>query len=216
MEHIFNEIYKNKIWTMGEPDVPLSGPGSSIEHTVPLRQAFPEILDIFGVKTLLDAPCGDMTWMSVMLKDVDITYIGGDIVKSVVDENIVKYGNSKTFFTHLDITKDPLPNSDMMLCRDCLFHFPFEYIKIALNNFYQSGIKYLMATSHSFNVPNIDINIGDFRCLDLTQEPFLLGRPLYTVEEVAEAPGIRRHVNVWSREQIPELARAVDVHSGRK
>jgi hypothetical protein len=143
-----------------------------------------------------------MTWMSVMLNDVDITYIGGDIVKSIVDENIRNYSNSKTFFTYLDITKDPLPNSDMMLCRDCLFHFSFEYIQKALNNFYRSGIKYLMATNHILAVPNVDIETGGFRPLDLTQEPFLLGRPLYVVEERSEIPGILRQVNVWTREQI--------------
>jgi hypothetical protein len=202
VEQIFNEIYKNEIWMSGNPNIPRSGPGSSIEYTTPLRQAFPEVLDIFGVKTLLDAPCGDMTWMSVMLNDVDITYIGGDIVKSIVDENIRNYSNSKTFFTHLDITKDPLPNSDMMLCRDCLFHFSFEYIRKALNNFYRSGIKYLMATNHIFGLPNVDIETGDFRVLDLTQEPFLLGRPLYVVEERGEAPGVLRQVSVWTREQI--------------
>lgn len=202
MEQIFNEIYKNEIWRIGNPNVPHSGPGSTIEYTTPLRQAIPEILDIFDVKTLLDAPCGDMTWMSVVLKEVDITYIGGDIVKAIIDQNIANYSNSKTFFTHLDITKDPLPNSDMMLCRDCLFHFSFEYINMTLNNFYQSDIKYLMATSHSFGIPNTDINTGDFRCLDLTQEPFMLGRPLYTVEEVSENVNVRRQVNVWSREQI--------------
>ena len=162
----------------------------------------PEIFDIFGVKTLFDAPCGDMTWMSVVLSEINLTYIGGDIVKSIVDDNISKYGNSRTFFTHLDITKDPLPNSDMMLCRDCLFHFSFEDITKALNNFYYSGIKYLLATTHVFNAHNVDIETGDFRLLNLMQEPISLGRPLYVVEEQSEIPGTQRQVNIWSREQI--------------
>ena len=53
-----------------------SGPGSTIEYTKNLRFHLPIIIDKFNVKTLLDAPCGDLVWMSTILKNNNLIEIG--------------------------------------------------------------------------------------------------------------------------------------------
>ncbi len=62
-------------------------------------------------------------------------YVGADIVPDIIRMNQRKYGNHIRQFRILDITKDELPRSDIILCRDCLVHFPFKKIVAALRNF---------------------------------------------------------------------------------
>jgi hypothetical protein len=50
-------------------------------------------------------------------------YMGGDIVEKLIQQNQSKYGDPHTRFITIDIVKDLLPQADLWLCRDCLFHF---------------------------------------------------------------------------------------------
>ena len=78
-------------------------------------------------------------------------------------------------FVKLDIRIDKLPVSDLMICRDCLFHFSYEDIFKFLDNFLISDIKYILLTSHlntENKFENKNIVTGDFRKIDLFSKPF--------------------------------------------
>ncbi|HEV8722667.1 MAG TPA: hypothetical protein VGW77_18770 [Candidatus Binatia bacterium] len=60
----------------------MSGPGSSLFQTATVRAALPGVIQQFGVKSMLDIPCGDFNWMKEVTLDVD-RYIGGDIIKQL-------------------------------------------------------------------------------------------------------------------------------------
>ncbi|MCL2844566.1 MAG: hypothetical protein FWE23_03820 [Chitinivibrionia bacterium] len=115
--------------------------------------------------------------MKTINKD-GITYIGGDIVEKIVENNNELYGNESISFKVLDITEDDLPKVDMILCRDCLCHLSNENVLKALRNFKKSGAKYLLATSYPLTSQNWDINNGDFRPINLLIEPFNLPHPI--------------------------------------
>ena len=151
-----------------------SGTGSSLRSTENIRFHLPKILEKFNIKKLFDAHCREFNWMSQVLKSVEIDYLGSDIVKDLIVSN-KKYENDKIKFSKLDIIVDKLPASDLMICRDCLFHFSYEDIFLFLNNFLSSDIKYILLTSnftteHTFE--NNDIVTGDFRKIDLFSKPF--------------------------------------------
>jgi hypothetical protein len=59
-ERLFTNIYRSNHW--GGADS-VSGGGSDLEQTSALRAALPGVLQRLGVRTLLDAPCGDFHWM---------------------------------------------------------------------------------------------------------------------------------------------------------
>ena len=171
VEERFNQIYSANYWFDNESR---SGTGSSLRSTENIRFHLPKILEKFNIKKLFDAPCGDFNWMSQVLKSVEIDYLGSDIVKDLIVSN-KKYENDKIKFSKLDIIVDKLPASDLMICRDCLFHFSYEDIFLFLNNFLSSDIKYILLTSnlnteHKFE--NKDIVTGDFRKIDLFSKPF--------------------------------------------
>lgn len=179
----FSEMYLNFDWGQNGNKESRSGSGSTIEYTQGLRNQLPEMLQKFEIKSMLDAPCGDMNWMSKFLDTYNIDYIGGDIVSKIVEDNQRIYPQYK--FIELDITQDPLPKADLFFCRDCLFHLPNELIHKAIDNFLKSKIPYLFTTTHiDPKVYNQDISVGNFRFIDLFKEPFnFTNDVLYRIED---------------------------------
>lgn len=165
-ESIFTNIYKNNHW--GDNDS-VSGTGSNLEQTKYLVKILPQLFKNKNIKSILDLPCGDYFWMNT-IKLNKIKYIGGDIVKPIIENNKKLYNKD---FRVLDILINKIPCVDLIFCRDCLVHFSFELIFQAIQNMKNSGSKYLLTTSFPGRV-NIDIEIGGWRPIDLQQEPFNL------------------------------------------
>src|SRR5262249_12081701 len=125
----------------------VSGDGSDLTQTQVIRKEIEKLVGDLGIRTMLDAPCGDYYWMRTLNLNLQ-RYIGADIVPALVRENQEKYGSDTVSFEHLDITRDELPRSDLILCRDCLVHLPLQPALDALRNFKRSGSKYLLTTTY--------------------------------------------------------------------
>ena len=167
----FSEIYNKNFWRSNESG---SGRGSEIIYTENLRLWLLRALPKYGVKKFVDAACGDFNWMRMVVPQLDIEYQGFDIVDRVIEQNIAKYSNENIHFAVLDICGDKLPDCDVLMVRDCLFHLSFHDIDNFLTNLSQTNYKFLLTTTH--NLKNSDINMdivsGDFRHIDLFREPF--------------------------------------------
>ena len=59
---LFTEIYQGETWRLGE-EHSHSGTGSSLERTETLRMQLPGLIEELGVRTLFDAPCGDLIFL---------------------------------------------------------------------------------------------------------------------------------------------------------
>lgn len=202
-ESIFSDIVLNNKWANSETPC---GPGSTMNYTENLRKNFPTLLNKFNIQSMFDGPCGDFNWMQNVLKEPSLQnfkYIGGDIVKPMIEQNNIKYSNENIKFIHVDITKDPLPKVDMMMCRDCLAHLSFENITKLLNNFVDSNISYFFATSYTYEgVINHDIQTGGYRGTNLFLPPFNFPKDiLYQIVDFVN-PWPPRNMMLWSREQI--------------
>src|SRR5579885_1138281 len=57
---IFSEIYRSNQWGASES---VSGLGSELSATERVREELPKIVREFGVRSMLDIPCGDFHWM---------------------------------------------------------------------------------------------------------------------------------------------------------
>ncbi|TDP97762.1 class I SAM-dependent methyltransferase [Labedaea rhizosphaerae] len=177
LESVFGYIYRHNLWEGGES---AAGEGSDRAATRNVRDQLPGLLRRWGVRSILDLPCGDSAWLaSVPLDGVD--YLGGDIVDEIVARN---RGRTGARFDVLDITKDDLPAADLLLCRDCLVHLPTSDVLGALANIARSRCKYLLTTTFSRLTRNVDIPAGDWRPLNLRMPPFGLPEPLDTIVEV--------------------------------
>lgn len=196
----FTLLYEKRLWEAVAPGLNRgrshSGFGSTLDATCLIRPALEAFLRDMKVRTLFDAPCGDYHWM----RHVDFagTYIGGDIVKSVIA------GLNKTFrgspeFISFDITSDQFPESDVWLCRACLQHLSNAEILQAIENFRRSRVK-IALLSNSRVDSNYDIKSGGSRLVDLTKAPFNLPRPRWTLPD--NPCGESRHIGVWFREDL--------------
>nr|WP_245191986.1 class I SAM-dependent methyltransferase [Amycolatopsis azurea] len=175
----FTYIFRSRLWESSS----VSGPGSESVQTRELREQLPVLLERFGVRTLLDLPCGDFGWLSEVELDLD-RYIGADIVTDLVEANAARFRDDPVReFRSLDLTGDPLPAADLVLCRDCLVHLSFADIERALRNLRRSGSRYLLTTTFTELGTNDDIVTGDWRPLNLCREPFGFPEPLAVLVE---------------------------------
>ena len=175
----FTRHYERRDWQ--EPET-VSGRGSSLHRTAAIRRELPALVTEFGVRSVVDAGCGDFHWFATLEVDLE-SYLGIDVVEEMVAANRTCYGTPRRQFASLDIIRDPLPRADLILCRDCLVHLKNRQISAALRNFRRSGSRYLLATTFTGDHPNEDAPLGGWRPLNLERGPFSLGPPLRLINE---------------------------------
>jgi hypothetical protein len=206
-----NQSAIEKIWANAAKDnseklESASGVGSTIKYTENLRNILPEMLRKFSIKSIFDAPCGDMNWMNIFLKENDIDYIGGELVQDLVTNN-QKYSNKKTKIIKFNITTDKFPTADLWLCRDCWFHLTDEHIFSSIENFLKSDIKFILTTTHiNTGFKNSNLKETGFKLIDLFSEPYSFPTPLHRITDYYGKKSPREMV-LFSREQILEWAK---------
>ncbi|HBY59666.1 MAG TPA: hypothetical protein DEH78_07570 [Solibacterales bacterium] len=191
----FEQIYSENLWSSEESR---SGEGSTLSETGSLREGLPRLLADIGAHSLLDIPCGDFHWLSAV--DLGIPYIGADIVSGLVAQNRERYARPDRQFLHLDLTRDPLPPADAILCRDCLVHLSYANIALAFENIRRSEAQFVIMTTFLELGANRDIEDGDWRPLNFTLHPFHLPPPVAVlIEGCQEAGGAYRDkaLGVW-------------------
>lgn len=201
-EAIFRDIYRRNHWAGAASP---SGAGASPDQTQQLGAALPALLRRLAVETLLDLPCGDYSWMRTI--DLPVaSYVGADLLPELVQPLEEAYTDPKHQFRVLDLTRDPLPKTDLLLCRDCLVHLSFGEIRRALNNVLRSGIPFLLTTTFPGCEINEDIVTGDWRPLNLQQAPFGFPSPVELLNErCTEAGGLfaDKSLGLW---RVADLA----------
>ena len=197
-EERFARIYEAGVWRLDDPNSPASGWGSSLAATELVRRALPALLERLSAETLLDVGCGDFTWM----KDVALScaYVGIDIVPSIIAANRDAYGSPRRTFMLCDAVKETLPEADVVLCREVLFHLSFADAIAALKNIFAGDRRYLITTTDHDTAFNSDIETGDFRLVNLEKRPFRLPPPLFEIGDSAVAKG--RRLGVWNMAEV--------------
>jgi SAM-dependent methyltransferase len=200
VETRFTRIYKENRWADSES---ASGTGSNLFETTQIRAVLPGLFSSLGVRSVLDAPCGDFNWMRTLAGLLD-RYDGLDIVAEIIARNQAAYGSDRIAFRCGNLIADPLPRADMILCRDCLVHLSLSDIFRALRNIKASGATWLATTTFSGPRPNIDIVTGDWRALNLRSAPFNFPEPAASVDERCPTPGFNdKLLAIWRVDQLP-------------
>jgi len=202
LEGRFSYIFEHNLWGSKESR---SGIGSTPLETAVVRKEIPVTLRKIGASSILDVPCGDFRWMChVDLRAV--RYVGADIVPGVVASNREKFSSPSQRFLQLDLTVDPLPTADLVLCRDCLVHLSYANIHRAIENVKRSGAKWILMTDFLQIETNTDIADGDWRPLNFTRPPFNFPIPHLTiVENCHEAGGAfdDKSLGLWRVADLP-------------
>ena len=183
---VFRSIYERNKWGNAESR---SGHGSSLAATERLRAELPRLLKRFGIRSILDAPCGDFHWMArSRVHHLVDRYHGLDIVPNLIEANRRRWPSERVTFEVADLVKHQLPPADLILCRHLLIHLPMDDCQRVLWNFRASGSRYLLITDQPHIRENVEILwTGSFRPLNLSLPPFSLPRPLVTLDDKQEA-----------------------------
>lgn len=152
-------------WRAGWPFT-VCGNGSLPDATASIRDWLPKVCGRRGIVTVCDAGAGDLQWMAGMAWDV--AYQPFDLIPR------------HPLVRPLDITRDPLPTCDAIICRMVLNHLDKERVAMALALFRKSA-RYLFATQ--FNGEDLPQRSPQFMRLDLRR---WLGEPLEAVRDGRE------------------------------
>ncbi|KQX39417.1 class I SAM-dependent methyltransferase [Variovorax sp. Root434] len=219
-EAIFSNIFNTNTWGSMES---VSGAGSELSNTAQIIRELPALLRELRVQTFLDMPCGDFNWMQhVDLEGID--YLGADIVDELVQRNNERFGRSGRRFGKLDLLSGDLPKVDLVLCRDCLFHFSHADVFRALHALAESRSQWLLTTTFTYRTlpRNGDIETGGWTPINLEMAPYHLPPPRRLIVEgnVTEAiiypslegsprfPQTDRSLGLWLLDDVREtLAR---------
>lgn len=200
MRRVFSHIRQVNLWQSAES---ASGRGSELACTETIRSTLPRLFEKLGVRSMIDAPCGDFNWMRYVPLD-GITYTGIDVVPELIERNQRNYGTDLIQFVASDITEAALPAVDLIMCRDGLVHLPLRDGCRALQNFKTSGSRYLLATTYPNTVQNRDTPVGSWRALNLLLPPFNLPEPLMLFSDPSDDTGANpdKSIGLWSLEAI--------------
>jgi hypothetical protein len=205
---VFTEIYRRNIWGYQET---VSGGSSTLHYTEQLRQTLPALIAELRIETLLDAPCGDFNWMSEVELPVK-HYIGCDIVPLIVQDARIRHGRPGREFRTLDLCHDPLPDADLLLCRDCFIHLSEDMIFLAVDNILRSNVKYLLTTTYP-DGRNRGIHNGDWFTVNLCAAPYHFPPPLRVLDDWMP-PFDKHQLALWEVESLRQVRRqAIPVES---
>lgn len=172
------------------------GKGSSPKATIPIVGFVSKMIEKYEIKSITDAGCGDFSWMNKIDK-TDISYCGYDINHEMLIEVRKKYPENN--FVHCDIVDYDFPETDLIVCRDCMFHLDLETSYRAFQNLKKSGSKYIMCPTFTWSEDNDKADKdskGGYsaRRYNMALSPFNLGEFIEFVEEPTQK---KRTFGMW-------------------
>ncbi len=174
-QEVFTDIYQRGVWGRNQNGEGTSGGGSTLESTEVYRKFLQQFLSEYNIKTVVDAGCGDWGF-SHLIDWSGIDYIGYDVVKNVIKNNQKKFNKENIQFITRNFINKQLPSTDLLICKEVLQHLTLEDISTFSTQFH--NFKYCLITNDidpvTMTAPNIQINRGSYRVIDLTQPPFSL------------------------------------------
>jgi hypothetical protein len=127
----------------------------------------------YGIRSVCDAGAGDLHWVRHV--QWNVPYIPVDLIPR--HESV----------REIDITRELIPQSDLILCRFVLQHLVLSSVLSALDLFKTSGARYLAFTQYNGNtLPKGCENwhpMGVYNQWDFRHAPFSLGEPLASVAD---------------------------------
>jgi SAM-dependent methyltransferase len=172
LTNTFNRIYSEGTWGRDVTGKGTSGSGSTLEITREYRAYVEDFIRKHGVKSVVDAGCGDWGFSSA-IDWGDASYLGVDIASDVIETVRKKHERGKIRFQVGDITED-LPAADLLISKDVLQHLSNELVhKFIANNLRTGKYTWVILTNDRTGPrQNLDIQPGGHRPIDLAAPPF--------------------------------------------
>ena len=186
-DEYFSQVYRYKVWSAGDTLGPSSGPGSQLHMTSNFRTKLADLVTNteYGVRRIIDVPCGDLTYFKTLLpllSELGIEYLGMDVVNDLIVKHDAEYAdNPMVTFKHHDLSADPFPatrEGDVIICRHLMFHLPPVHNYQILNTLASTSASYLLATTYLKAHDNSrDFVFAMGHLVNLFREPYCVRDP---------------------------------------
>ena len=189
MEKIFTNVYENNHWGDNNNDEynGSSGEGSNIDYNKDTYVSFlKKFIAEHNIKNIVDLGCGDFKCGKIIYDDLDVTYIGYDTYKKVIDYHLKQHSLPKYSFVHLDFcnNKENIVNGELCILKDVIQHWSLSSIYTFLDYLVESKkFKYIIICNCGNQTQdNTDILDGGWRQLSCHYLPLKKYNPtkLYT------------------------------------
>jgi len=160
---VFENIYNKNVWGGG------SGPGSSLQLARPYVNLLQAFLNNNIIESVVDIGCGDWQF-SQFIQWGNRTYLGIDVVASVIEANRQRFGRPNITFAYANPLEDNFTASgDLLLIKDVMQHLSNANVQKLLR--LCSRFKFCLLTN-AYASTNDDCENGDTRPLDIRVHPF--------------------------------------------
>ncbi|NGX37448.1 MAG: Trans-aconitate 2-methyltransferase [Chlamydiae bacterium] len=198
-ETTFTDIYEKRVWGQNAQGEGTSGYGSSVQIAAPYMKFLQDFVKKHNIQSIVDVGCGDWEF-SQYLDWNGAHYTGIDVVKSVIEKDLQKFASPTVTFHQADVVNKDLPPADLLICKDVLQHLTNDQIMQFAKQF--SKFKHCLITNdiegaYAMTVKNGDIAQGQYRCIDLTLDPFnIKGAKAFT------------YLSSWDKKQVLHIQNA--------
>ena len=217
-EKAFERVYNEGRWVHGADGAMRCKSGWSdvdaYQGSAALR-AIVHVIETYRIHSLADIPCGDGCFAGAVLgalrnrtaAQMVPAYTGVDIVRSLVDHNNARLGDSTTRFIHADVVlgATPLPITDLIFSRHMLQHMCTEdalrFVRLVARSTARFALLSTFETDDAFVNDDIPCDSGGFRAQDLTKPPFNLPRPIAIFNEQYPVD-MRVSLGLWPIRQL--------------
>jgi predicted nicotinamide N-methyase len=142
--------------------------------------------------------------MKHVLENVNVKYVGGDIVVNKINDLNNTFRSESISFIHFDLINNIPQRSDLFICRDLLFRFSYEDTFVVLKNYCNSQIHFILTTTHHKKrlLLNHDNIFSGYRQIGLLSAPYDFSiEAIYSIDDYVDSDS-KRFQKLWSREQI--------------
>jgi len=162
---VFETIYDKRVWGGG------SGIGSSPRMAGSYMNFLQAFLNNNAIRSVVDIGCGDWQF-SQFINWGERTYLGIDVVASVIETNRRLFSKPTISFSHANPLEEGFDaTGDLLLIKDVLQHLSNANVQKLLR--LTSRFKFSLLTN-AYASTNDDCENGDTRPLDVRVEPFNL------------------------------------------
>ena len=168
----FGEVYASGMWGGG------SGGGSTAPEMAPAIDLIQSLIDVGGVKSLVDLGCG----VGALATAVEVDrYVGVDVCGVYAGPR-----DDRRSVVSLDLDRDfdDLPSGDLAVCKDVIHHWPNDVVDRFLSRARESAKwKHLLVIADRWQqADDADCHLGGYRALDPLRMPLAKHSPRKVAE----------------------------------
>jgi 2-polyprenyl-3-methyl-5-hydroxy-6-metoxy-1,4-benzoquinol methylase len=167
--NVFSRIYQHNEWNGVETR---SGPGSHREPTRRVADAIVQLVEQYGITSVLDVGCGEGSWMPDLPG-----YVGIDVAPEAIEAAKRNHPERKYWLMDWALDGTEMPTYfDLVIVRDVVQHLSVDDALRMFASVLMMKPKYLLASTY-VGGQNVDIETGNAYSPDLTAKPFNMTQP---------------------------------------